>query len=745
MDEGCSELVPRTTIWPLKHHTAGDQRRTSYANAISLSLVHLMRCESIRTITDVGRRNSDMLARWISECDQIRGTNTGNPLSAMIFAILSWTCEDSPSLPLPMGFPAFPPALPPLPPGIPPNLRIRLVQCPVGFKTLPKEVALAVELGLQPIIILNMYESLHSKLLKRIQSSVLNVQLDETDFGANRQIVEESMSGPMQGMVFALAHLEHQTFPGVKCLCDRNTFSVTDLSILDPCRRGIQFLWVDVVGLAEVVKRRTEQSSMLQNLGIFRQKSDNYAIMLRDNKVATVEELEAYGAKSIPALVSFLQNKIGMNQKEVSAIKLHIEQKIQYVQQLNLFVECLKPVPLFKENTAEEILDIARLALCESFKEKQPIVRQGEPGRLFYIILEGHATVHIKGVGQVADLGPKKFFGEVALLKDVPRTATVIAHNNGPIKCKCMTIEREAFTKARLVAAENASRKVMVAKAQKRQNELLSNFRGDGPTIQALLQYRDLGAFYTGTVNIHGNEHGYGCMTTDCGFSYDGLWLDGLPHGSGRFVSSNLSDQCDREWTRGFPDDAASLFDACIAEDTLCPASLYHYALCYMHGHGVQKNQSRAMDILQKLHALGHCDSSFLVACSIESSENDDSLDLPAAQARAFKIFSSTAQKGHVPSQLRAALCLDAGRGVLKNEKEAFALLLPLASHGHPVAQYHIGVYYECGFGVSPDYAKCMRWLKWSSQQGHFPATRRLSVVNALYPEGNAVWPEDDD
>ena len=151
------------------------------------------------------------------------------------------------------------------------------------------------------------------------------------------------------------------------------------------------------------------------------------------------------------------------------------------------------------------------------------------------------------------------------------------------------------------------------------------------------------------------------------------------------------------------------------------------------------------MDILQKLHALGHCDSSFLVACSIESSENDDSLDLPAAQARAFEIFSSTAQKGHVPSQLRAALCLDAGRGVLKNEKEAFALLLPLASHGHAVAQYHIGVYYECGFGVSPDYAKCMRWLKWSSQQGHFPATRRLSVVNALYPEGNAVWPEDDD
>jgi hypothetical protein len=37
--------------------------------------------------------------------------------------------------------------------------------------------------------------------------------------------------------------------------------------------------------------------------------------------------------------------------------------------------------------------------------------------------------------------------------------ATVIAHNHGPIKCKCMTVERQAFAKARLVAAENASRK----------------------------------------------------------------------------------------------------------------------------------------------------------------------------------------------------------------------------------------------------------------------------------------------
>lgn len=745
MNEDGEWVIQPKSIWPLKNLSAGDQRRTSYADALSLSLVHLMRCESIRSISDTGRKNSDKLARWISECDQIRGTNTGNPLSAIVFVVSSWTCEGLPTPRLPFGFPEFPTSLPPLSAGVPSNLRVRLVQAEVGCKILPEEVLEAIQLGLQPIIVLNMYRSLHKKLLHKIQSSNLDVLLEESDFGANRQTVEESMSGPMQGMTFAVAHWSEQTFPGIRCLFGRHTFSVADLSVLDPCRCGIQFLWVDVIGLDETVRQRTNLSNMLQKLEISRQKSDNYAIMLRDNKVPTVDELEAYGAKSIPALRSFLQNKIGMNQKELNAIKLHMEQKKEHIQQLNLFVELLKPVPLFKNNTAEDFCDLAKLAKCESFREKQPIVRQGESGSLFYLILEGQVAVHISGVGKVADLGPKKFFGEIALIKDVPRTATCIAHNNGPIKCKCMTLEREAFEKARLIAAENAAKKVELASARRRHLELLSSFNHGGYTIQALLRYRDLGAVYKGTVDVFGNECGYGCMVTDCGMSFDGLWLDGVAHGAGRLTIGERPDVGDRPWVRGVPDDAASLFDTCDPQDTRHHASLFYYALCMMHGCGVEKNRIKSMEILQSLHLVGHCDSSFLVACSMESLQDDGQNDLPAAHAQAFKIFSSNALQGHAPSQYRAAMCLDAGRGVTKNEREAFDLLLPLASQGHAAAQYHVGVYYECGFGVTPDYEKCMRWLKWSSQQGYFPATRRLVVVTALYPGGNAVWPEGDD
>jgi TPR repeat protein len=703
-----------------------------------------MRCQSIRTITDLGRSNSDKLERWISECDILRGTSTGNLLSAMLFAIMSWTCDGLPNPKLPQNFPEFPSALPPLPLGIPSKLQMRLVQADIGCQTLPKEVVSAVQLGLQPIIVINMYHSLQKKLLRRIQSSVLNVQIEDVDFGANRQILEDSMSGTMQEMTFALAHLEHQTFPGVKLLFGRHTFSVANLTVLDPCRRGIQFYWVDVIGLAEVDKERANLSSMLQSLEISKQKSDRYAIILRDNKVPTVEALESYGAKSIPALMSFLQNKIGMNQKEMNAIKLQSEQKNEYILQLNLFAELLSKVPLFKDNTAEEILEMAKVASCVSFREKEPIVHQCELGMSFYVILDGHVTVHVKGIGQVADLGPKKFFGEIALVKDVPRTATCIAHKSGPIKCKCMVIQREAFSKARMVAAENNSNRVKKAAAQKRCEHLLSSYNFEGLTIRALLQYRDLGAVYNGTIDIHGNEHGYGSLVADCSFSYDGTWLDGKPHGLGRFTSTNGSVSIDQEWIRGFPEDALSLFGSC-SEEKLCQATLYQFAMCYLQGLGIKQDQIKAMEILKKLHSLGHCDSSFLVACSMESLTNDADGDVQAVQSQAFEIFASGASKGHVPSQYRAALCLDAGRGVAKNEKEAFALLFPLASQGHAAAQYHIGVYYECGLGVSPDHEKSKRWLHWSSQQGYFPAMRRVCVLDALYPEGNAVWPDDND
>ena len=82
-------------------------------------------------------------------------------------------------------------------------------------------------------------------------------------------------------------------------------------------------------------------------------------------------------------------------------------------------------LPLFADLDAAVIASVARLLQPRAMPKDSIVVRKGEPGQAMYFVLSGHAEVHVEP--QKVRLGPGTYFGEIALLMDVPRKATVVA------------------------------------------------------------------------------------------------------------------------------------------------------------------------------------------------------------------------------------------------------------------------------------------------------------------------------
>jgi len=103
----------------------------------------------------------------------------------------------------------------------------------------------------------------------------------------------------------------------------------------------------------------------------------------------------------------------------------------------------LSAIPLF---TPLPVTTLERLAARLGHATVQAgttIVREGDEGDLFYVIVSG--TVEVSQSGRHAEmLGPENFFGEIALLHDVPRTATCVAETD----VELYTLDRKRFVSA---------------------------------------------------------------------------------------------------------------------------------------------------------------------------------------------------------------------------------------------------------------------------------------------------------
>ena len=95
----------------------------------------------------------------------------------------------------------------------------------------------------------------------------------------------------------------------------------------------------------------------------------------------------------------------------------------------NAKVELLRGVSLFSACSNRELARIASLADEIEVPEGRVLIRQGEPGREFFVIVEGKAKVSARGK-RAKTLGPGAGVGELSLLDQGPRSATVTAESD---------------------------------------------------------------------------------------------------------------------------------------------------------------------------------------------------------------------------------------------------------------------------------------------------------------------------
>jgi CRP/FNR family transcriptional regulator, cyclic AMP receptor protein len=91
--------------------------------------------------------------------------------------------------------------------------------------------------------------------------------------------------------------------------------------------------------------------------------------------------------------------------------------------------QLLKKVPLFSDLDNRELAQVAESMKRREFSAGQEIAREGESGVGFFVIEEGNAKVTVHGEER-RKLGPGEYFGEIALIAQGARTATVTADSD---------------------------------------------------------------------------------------------------------------------------------------------------------------------------------------------------------------------------------------------------------------------------------------------------------------------------
>jgi CRP/FNR family cyclic AMP-dependent transcriptional regulator len=124
-------------------------------------------------------------------------------------------------------------------------------------------------------------------------------------------------------------------------------------------------------------------------------------------------------------------------------------------------VDALGRVPLLSGLSKRDLSQILAIGKEREFRAGEVIVREGDLGRDFYLLLSGSAELKVPG-HRAEPLGPGDYFGEIAVLDGGPRSATITATS----LVTALRIERSAFLRL-LDEYGSIARKILVVTVQR--------------------------------------------------------------------------------------------------------------------------------------------------------------------------------------------------------------------------------------------------------------------------------------
>lgn len=118
-------------------------------------------------------------------------------------------------------------------------------------------------------------------------------------------------------------------------------------------------------------------------------------------------------------------------------------------------VEVLRSIRPFSVLDERKLKILAFASKLMIYTKGQVVIMQGDPGDSLYVLIEGKANAWIEQddeAAHVSEIGPNTIFGEIAVLRDTPRFATVIAAT------KMVALKTSKIVMDRLIAEETELR-----------------------------------------------------------------------------------------------------------------------------------------------------------------------------------------------------------------------------------------------------------------------------------------------